>query len=75
MASVRRPRAASLTLGHMSSSLDQRLGDLEAGEGDALNGPLQTYVPPVGHGLANSWTPNSVLALSDTIDPRVQYTL
>lgn len=58
----RRPRVVpDLALGLMSSSYDQRLGDLEAGEGDTLNGPSQaTYVPPVGHSLANSWTPNSV---------------
>ena len=62
MASSRRPRAGSLTLGLMSSSPDQRLSDLEAGETEALNdASSQTYVGLVGNGLADSWTPNSVV--------------
>ncbi len=74
MASSRRPRATSLTLGLMSSSPDQRLADLEAGETEALNNAAsQTYVELVGHGLTNSWTPNSVV-VPGPVDLHAQYT-
>ena len=65
--SSRRLRAASLTRGLMASPLDQRLPDLEAGEGELLtNGASTTYVPPVRRGPANSWTPNSAFGFSPT---------
>ena len=58
----RRPGVLSLTRGPMSSSPDQRLADLEAGEGEPLtNGVPTTYVPPVHGDPTNSWTPNSTL--------------
>ena len=53
----RRFRAVSRVRGLMTSTStgDQRYGDLEAGEADALtNGASTTYVPPVRRGLVSS---------------------
>ena len=64
----RRPGVASLARGLMSSSPDQQLADLEAGEGEPLaHGVPVTYVSPGRGDPANSWTPNSMLVSSLTL--------